>query len=63
MDLFSNFLLLVVRVNKYQSAVLKILVYQVHLWNLAKTAFVFVICDLVCLWVKFMRIWKYEEVF
>ena len=38
MDLFSNFLKISVRVNKYQGVVLKILVYQVYLWNLAKTA-------------------------
>ena len=38
MDSFSNFLLLVMCVNKYHGAVLKVLVYQVHLCNLAKTA-------------------------
>ena len=37
-DLFSYFLLLGVCVNKYQGAVLKLLVYQVHLLNLAKKA-------------------------
>ena len=38
LNFISNFLLLVVRVNKYQMEVLKLFVHQFHLLNLAKTA-------------------------
>ena len=64
---FFKFSELGVCVYKYQGEVLKLSVYQVHLWNLAKTAseieFLILSWNLVCLWVQFQLIWKKDKVF